>query len=59
MSTMVDIDNDDAAPSVHPFEVMNNKTKRNVELCGKDCDAQLEACSDFLRLASLRQTCKN
>jgi hypothetical protein len=59
MSTMADIDNDDAVPSVHPFKVINNKTTRNVELYGKDYDAQLEACSDFLRLSSLRQTCKN
>jgi hypothetical protein len=51
--------NANAAPSVHPFKVINNKTKQNVELYGKDYDAQLELCSDFVRLAFLRETCRN
>jgi hypothetical protein len=44
---------------VHPFRVINSKAKQNVSLYGKDYDAQLELCSDYLLLLSLRESCIN
>ena len=57
-STMADMnDNADAPGAQHPFKAINNKL--NAALYGKDFDAQLELCSDFVRLVSLRETCRN
>jgi hypothetical protein len=55
--TMADINDNAGAPGVHPFKDINNK--QNAELYKKDFDAQLELCSEFVRLVSLRETCQN
>jgi hypothetical protein len=52
--TMADINDNAGAPGVHPFKDINNK--QNAELYKKDFDAQLELCSEFVRLVSLRET---
>jgi hypothetical protein len=39
--------------SVHPFKVINNKATQNIKMYAKDYDAQVELCSDFVRLACL------
>jgi hypothetical protein len=47
--------NDNAG--VHPFKTINDKI--NADLYKDDFDAQLELCSDYVHLVSLRESCQN